>query len=196
VQLIDGKGRIAQAKLSGCDPRSATCIIQSIEHQPRLTPVIELATAIPKGPRGDAMINDLAQLGVDRLVPLTTKRSVVDPRQTKLDRFSKAAMESAKQSGRAWFMQIDAVTTFEQALRCDAELRLVADPYAGPIVGLHERIASSGCVRVLVGPEGGLTESELDQAKQAGFTLWTYSPHVLRVETAAAAAVAILRARA
>lgn len=196
VQLIDGQGQIAQATLIDDDPRSARCSVVSVEQVPAPSPRIELATSIPKGPRGDAMINDLAQLGVDRLIPLVTRRSVVDPRPTKLARFHKAAMESAKQSGRAWFMAIDLVASLAEALDCDADLRLVADPYAGPIAGLMDRLDSVGTVRVVIGPEGGLAEDELDQCGEAGFTRWTYSPNVLRIETAAAAAVAILRSRA
>ena len=196
VQLIDGKGRIAQATLAGDDPRSTQCLIQSIETAQAPRPVIELATAIPKGPRGDAMINDLAQLGVDRLIPLQTQRSVVHPRPAKLERFAKAAAEAAKQSGRAWFMQIDDTTTLSDALACGAELKLVADPYAQPVDDLPGRLNSVSTARVVVGPEGGLTDEELALARDAGFVPWRYSPNVLRIETAAAAAVAILRAQA
>lgn len=196
VELLDGQGRVAQATLADDDPRSGVCTIQSIQQVPRPTPRIELATAIPKGPRGDAMINDLAQLGVDRLIPLTTHRSVVDPRPTKLQRFAKAAAESAKQSGRAWFMVIDATMPFAEAVASDAALKLVADPYAEPIADLAERLISVSAARVLIGPEGGLTDAELDAAREAGFVSWRYSPNVLRVETAAAAAVAILRGQA
>jgi len=193
VQLLDGRGNIAQATILGDDPRSASCLVASIAQAPRPSPVIELATAIPKGPRADAMINDLAQLGVDRLLPLISERSIVDPRPTKLLRFHKAAMEAAKQSGRAWFMRVEDAVSFAEALVCDAQLKLVADPYAQPIGGLAGRLDSVSTVRILVGPEGGLTDQELADAEEAGFTPWTYSPNILRIETAAAAAVAILR---
>ncbi len=196
VELLDGHGRVALATLVGDDPRAANCLLTSIEHRPQLSPLIELASAIPKGPRGDAMISDLSQLGVDRLIPLITRRSIVDPRDSKLERFAVAAAESAKQSGRAWFMRIDAVMPFAEVLQCDAGLKLVADPYAQPLAGLAERLNATSSVRVLIGPEGGLTAEELVAAVDAGFTPWRFSPNVLRVETAAAAAVAILRARA
>ena len=196
VQLLDGRGNIAQAALVGDDPQGTACAIVSIDHTPPVTPAIELATAIPKGPRGDAMVNDLAQLGVDTLIPLITARSVVDPRPAKLARFAKAAAEAAKQSGRAWFMRVNETTAFEQALDSDTGLKLVADPYAQPLTGLSERLNSVSAVRVLVGPEGGLTDEELAAARDAGFVPWRYSPNVLRVEAAAAAAVAILRAHA
>lgn len=192
VQLIDGRGTIAQATLAHAD-KPTTCTITSIKRVPAPTPRIELATAIPKGPRADAMINDLAQLGTDRLIPLITHRSVVVPRDTKLERFAKAAAEAGKQSGNAWLMQIDQATAFADALDCDADLKLIADPYAQPVAGWAEQIAAAKTVRVLIGPEGGLTDQELADAVSAGFTPWRYSPNILRIETAAAAAVAILR---
>lgn len=193
LQLMDGKGNIAKATLATIDPPT-TCTIQSIEHIAGLSPSIELATAIPKGPRADSMINDLAQLGTDRLIPLITTRSVVVPRDNKLDRFAKAAAEAGKQSGNTHFMQIDPATQFADALDCDAELRLIADPNALPLVGIAQKITSAKTVRVLIGPEGGLTDEEHAAAIDAGFTPWRFSPNVLRIETAAVAAVAILRA--
>ena len=141
------------------------------------------------------MVNDLAQLGTDRLIPLITQRSVVVPRDTKLDRFAKAAAQAAKQSGNAHFMQIDEATAFADVLACDAELKLLADPDAQPLAGLAQRLDSVSTARVLIGPEGGLTDAECAAARQAGFTPWRFSPNTLRIETAAAAAVAILRSQ-
>lgn len=195
VQLIDGRGAIAKATLTNID-KPTTCTIESIEHIPAPTLRIELATAIPKGPRADAMVNDLAQLGTDRLIPLITQRSVVQPRDTKLERFAKAAAEAGKQSGNAWLMQIDPATAFADALECDADLKLIAHPYAELLAGLAQQLDVAKTVRVLIGPEGGLTDEELAQATDAGFVPWRYSPNILRIETASAAAVAILRAHA
>lgn len=196
MQLLDGQGRVAQATLTGSDPHTAVCKINAVELVPQTAATLELATAIAKGPRGDAMVNDLAQLGVDRLIPLITQRSVVDPKPAKLGRFAKAAAQAAKQSGRAWFMQINPTMRYGSALDCDAGLKLVADPYATPIADLPTRLDSVSVVRVIIGPEGGLTDSELAAARDAGFVPWAFSPNVLRIETAAAAAVAILRAQA
>lgn len=195
VQLIDGQGTTATATLTSAD-KPTTCTITAIHRTPPPTPRIELATAIPKGPRADAMVNDLAQLGTDRLIPLITARSVVHPRDTKLERFAKAAAEAGKQSGNTHFMQVDDATAFADALACDADLKLIADPYAQPLAGLAQAINSATTVRILIGPEGGLTDQERNAAVDAGFTPWRYSPNTLRIETAAAAAVAILRSGA
>jgi 16S rRNA (uracil1498-N3)-methyltransferase len=142
------------------------------------------------------MVNDLAQLGTDVLLPLIAERSVVFPRENKLERFAKASAEAGKQSGNVWFMQIGESLPFDEALDCDADLKLIADPDAEPLVGLAQDLNSVSTVRVLIGPEGGFSDQERSAATQAGFTPWRFSPHTLRIETAAAAAVAILRAQA
>jgi 16S rRNA (uracil1498-N3)-methyltransferase len=195
VRLLDGEGGVAQAVLAEVGPGRTSCRIESIERVPTPTPRIELASAIPKGPRADGMVNDLAQLGTHRLIPLIAERSVVVPRDTKLQRFAKAAAEAGKQSGNAWFMRIDSATAFAQAIDCDADLKLIADPDAKPLVGLAQQLADAHTARVLVGPEGGLTDDERSAAIQAGFTPWRFSPNVLRIETAACAAAAILRSQ-
>ncbi|MEM9345083.1 MAG: RsmE family RNA methyltransferase [Planctomycetota bacterium] len=196
IQLIDGKGTTAHATITSTDPGQTTCTITAIDHTPAPSPRIELATAIPKGPRADGMVNDLAQLGADVLIPLITERSVVHPRDNKLSRFEKAAVEAGKQSGNRWLMRIEKAAAFGAALICDAQLKLVADPDAEPIPGLSERLDSVSAVRVLIGPEGGLTDAERAAAIEAGFIPWTFSSNVLRIETAAIAALAILRSQA
>lgn len=196
VRLIDGNGTVAQATLTGDDPAHAACHIDQTYQVARLRPLIHLCTAIPKGPRGDAMVNDLAQLGADTLTPMTTQRSVVDPGGGKLERYRKAAVEAAKQSGHAWSMRVRPTTAFGELLTLDkdkGELGLVADPRGAALGDLPGRLDSVSGVRVLIGPEGGLTDTELAAAKDAGFVAWRFNPFVLRIETAAAAAVAILR---
>lgn len=195
VQLLDGAGRCAVGKLV-VDDQTTRCVIESLQTLDRPSPLIELATAIPKGPRGDTMVNDLAQLGVDTLIPLTTQHSIVDPGPNKIERYRKAAIAASKQSLRAWLMQVDEKSAFDQVLACDAGLKLIADPQGKPVTSLGTDLASADTVRVLIGPEGGWHEGELAAAEQAGFIRWCYSPNVLRVETAAAAAVAILRSGA
>lgn len=193
VQLIDGAGQLADATLELAPDGSARCTVKAVHTLDRPRPQIELATAIPKGPRGDAMVNDLAQLGVDTLIPLTTRHSVVDPGPNKIERYRKAAVSASKQSLRAWLMKVEAKTPFDRAIDCDAGLKLIADPDAPPLAGLAQKLDAVSAARVLVGPEGGWHADELDAAESAGFERWRFSPNVLRVETAAAAAVAILR---
>ena len=196
VTLLDGQGTVAQAVIDAAYAGIAACRVTAARHEPPLRPRLTLATAIPKGPRGDTMINDLAQLGVDELVPLITRRSVVHPRDTKLERYHKAAIEAAKQSGRAWFMQVRPATALGQVFTDadDQGLGLIADPCGEALDDLGTSLKTADKLTLLIGPEGGFTDGEVQQAQDAGFARWRFSQQTLRIGTAAAAAVAIVRA--
>lgn len=194
VELSDGRGVIADATLVGRSGKHAICEVVGLRRVDPPRPYLTLATAIPKGPRGDAMVNDLAQLGVDELIPLRTRRSVVDPRDAKLARYQRAAIEAAKQCGRAWMMRVGATLDYDAALGLDAQLKLVGDPAGEPASAVLPRVRGVDRVLVLIGPEGGLTDQETARALACGAVRWRYNDNVLRIETAAAAAVAILRA--
>lgn len=205
VCLLDGRGAVARARVETAEGGRVSCVVESVARHAPASPQITLATAIPKGPRGDAMSNDLAQLGADLLVPMTTARSVVVPGASKLSRYHKQAAEAAKQCGRSWFMDVAPLAGFAQVLaryaETDAEvggatLKLLADPAGEPTSAVAPRLAGAASVVVLVGPEGGFTDAEARAARDAGFVPWRFAPHVLRVETAAAAAVAVLRSLA
>jgi len=196
VELFDGQGQVASALIEGYDREVAVCRVVSVAQVRRTVPAVTVATAIPKGPLAEVMVDQLSQLGVDRLVPLQTSRSVVQPRDGKLERFERTATEAAKQCGRARVMHVTQTVKLPEALRLDADLKLILQPAAADPMPAGEFITAlghAGAVLLLVGPEGGFTGEEVAAAKQAGFHSWTLSPHVLRIGTAAAAAASIIR---
>jgi 16S rRNA (uracil1498-N3)-methyltransferase len=194
VELFDGQGSLAQATLTRYDAGQAVCEVGSVSQHTPPCPSLTLACAIPKGAHADQMIGQLTQLGVDRLVPLRTKRSVVDPRPAKLDRFAKASIEAAKQCRRLTLMRIDPIQSPGDVWQDEAfGLKLIASPDAAAVPDLGTRLKQVSEVLVLVGPEGGFTPEELAGAKDAGCLAWNIGPNILRIETAAAASAAILR---
>ncbi len=194
VELFDGQGLTGQGSIDRVASRVAVAITSIIESPPPV-PRITLATAIPKGPRADVMIEQLSQLGCDRIIPLRTVRSVVDPRDTKLDRFARAAIESAKQCCRAHLMTVAPAVDLREllnGLRSEPhDLHLIAMP--GGDRDIASQIAAAKSMLILIGPEGGWTDSEIAAAREAGCKHWSLGPNILRIETAAAAAVAIVR---
>jgi 16S rRNA (uracil1498-N3)-methyltransferase len=193
LELFDGTGGIAWASLTGFEGGHARCECHAVEFHNRPLPRITLASAIPKGPAAEAMAQQLSQLGADRLIPLKTERSVVHPRPQKRERFEKAAIESAKQSGRLFLMQLSELYTLDQVLKEPADMKLALTP--GGEVNEPDRSAlrEAHHVMVLVGPEGGFTGGELDKMEEQGAQRWTIGPNVLRIETAATAVTAITR---
>ncbi len=215
VELFDGAGQVAAGLIEALE-REMTVRIERRTAVDPPRPRLDLAVAVPKGPRADDLVESLVQLGVDQLTLIRTDRSVVDPRQGKLDRLQRIAIEAAKQSGRAHFMTLQPTTAFDSVVAAaDHDCRLFADApdlaIAGPSPGdpsdravqnLHRggdepdartKLRAAASVIVLIGPEGGWTDAERDSARAAGFEPWRFGPHVMRIETAAAAAAAIVR---
>lgn len=193
IELFDGEGGLAPAVLETYEAGQALCRATDLQHYDPPRPRITVAAAVPKGPRATEMVEQLSQAGADRLIPLISDRSVVDPREAKLERFARHAVESAKQCGRLFVMAIDETHDFDAVLHHDADVRLIADPEGVAPPDLPARLKQAQHVLVLIGPEGGWTKVETDAAAAAGALPWRMGANVLRIETAAVTAVGILR---
>jgi 16S rRNA (uracil1498-N3)-methyltransferase len=151
---------------------------------------LEVAAPLPKGDRGDFLVEKLTELGVTRFVPLRTERSVVHPKG--VERLERAVIEASKQCGRTVLMAIGPVTAWAEYCR-GVELpatRLVAHP-GGETVPANQR----GDIVVAVGPEGGLTDDEIAIATASAWQVVGLGPRILRVETAAIALAALFTNR-
>lgn len=198
VQLFNGKGTVGQGVIR-YDPNGCQVQLLAVNHVPPPRPQVTMAAAMPKGPRAGGMVNQISQLGANRFIPLRTHRGVVRPQPARLDQLRRIAIESAKQSRRDHLMEIDPAARLESVLTVPHDLCLVAHhdgrPRSGPQPPADPTaaLATAGHVLILIGPEGGWTDQEIDTAVEAGARVWSLGPHVLRIETAAAAAVAITR---
>jgi 16S rRNA (uracil1498-N3)-methyltransferase len=158
---------------------------------------LSIAAAVPKAARADWMIEKLGELGVEAFVPLITRRSVVSPKgSAKNERWNRLAAESARQSGRAGVMRIEPLTDLARLMeRAGAEgiviwhLSLVENS-----VSIFELVRTLPPVlSVLVGPEGGWSPEESAAFAAAGIAGARLTGTVLRVETAAVAAAAVIQ---
>lgn len=202
VSLFDGSGGAATGRISRCDKRVEVTITER-RTAPWLKPTIELAVCIPKGDRAGFLVEKASELGADTLIPLLATRSVVDPGEGKIERFARMATESAKQCGRPWVMQVAEPIDFAKLIAsAEHDVKLIADvPESSGVPGVHSeqimpgQFAEAGRLIVLIGPEGGWTDEERKAAFSSGFRPVRLGPHVMRIETAALAALAILRGR-
>jgi len=142
--------------------------------------------AMPKGDRLDLVVQKLTELGIDRIVPLITKRTVVrlddKDRQRRRDHLNRVAREACSQSRRLNLPLVFEPQTLEQFLRAAPEHTVFAEP------GGVTFDATIRCV--IIGPEGGFDQDELpEHAQSVGL-----GPNILRVETAAIAAATLLSA--
>jgi 16S rRNA (uracil1498-N3)-methyltransferase len=195
VALFDGSGLSYVARVVEIGKDAAWLVAEggaTVEPAPPC--VIEVGTAAPKGDRFDWMVEKAVELGVCRLEPLLTERSVVDPRGSKLARLRKTIVEASKQSGRSRLMDMDAPSRLRAFLERPGGLRLLADP-AGEPPENWPMIARGEVVRLTVGPEGGFTEAERDTALELGWSPIRLGLNILRIETAVVAGAAAILAR-
>ncbi|MBW4053480.1 MAG: 16S rRNA (uracil(1498)-N(3))-methyltransferase [Proteobacteria bacterium] len=160
---------------------------------------LTLAQGISRGERMDWVVQKATELGVSRIIPVQTERTVVklDSQQParKLRHWQAIAIAACEQSGRNLIPDIAAPLALLDFLRdTDANAtRLLLSPTAA--LRINELPAPAGQVIVLIGPEGGLSEPEQRAALAAGFVAVRLGPRVLRTETAAVAALTLLQHR-
>lgn len=152
---------------------------------------LTLAVALPKGERQKWLVEKLTELGVARLVPLTTTRGVAEATPAAVERLARGVIEACKQCGRDTLMEIPPPRSVAEIARDpgDGARLVVADRDGGPF---EPATAEGRPIIAVVGPEGGLTPEELATLEAAGGRRVPLGPHVLRVETAAIALAARL----
>ncbi len=185
VTLFDGDGRSCTAVLTGVQEERATLQGQSPIAATPLGPEIVVLQALCKGQAFERAVRMATELGATRIVPVLTERCVA--KGDRSDRWVRIAESAAAQSGRTDLPTIESLQALASVLaREDLPLqRLIAVP--GAPVSTRDVPAD---VAILLGPEGGLTENEVAEALSAGFEAVGLGAHVLRAETATAAALA------
>jgi 16S rRNA (uracil1498-N3)-methyltransferase len=197
LTLFDGHGGEYAARIVGFRKDSVQVEVQEhrdVERESLLN--LTLAQGISRGERMDWVMQKATELGVARIVPVITERTVVklDERQSarKVEHWRGIVIAACEQSGRNRVPEVTAPCAFHEVLRSDerAGRRLLLSP----VGRLNAReLALSGSATLLVGPEGGLSPGEQDLALGAGFEQVRMGPRILRTETAAIAALTILQ---
>jgi 16S rRNA (uracil1498-N3)-methyltransferase len=187
VLLFDGSGREYRAAVTQLRRAEVECEVLSADEVDRELPhSLVVAAALPKGDRQQWLVEKAVELGVTRLVPLTTTRSVAQPTAGALARLRRAVIEASKQCGRNRLMEVAEPAMWSDMLRAsaDASVRLVAHPGGQSLQWAKSWIGDAPLI-VAVGPEGGLADDEVAAAQQAGWQVVDLGPRILRVETAA-----------
>jgi 16S rRNA (uracil1498-N3)-methyltransferase len=201
VTLFDGTGSEVEAEVVRVGARETELQVTAGARRAGVSTApavaITLLTAIPRGERMDLLIEKACELGVARVVPVVAERSVVRPGAgtPRRRRWEKIAREAARQCGRADVPAIADPTPLPDVLAGELPPRRFAlAPDGTPL-----RAALDGPpapTALLVGPEGGLAPDEIAAAEAAGFAAVSVGPRILRVETAAIAAVTLVHAAA
>jgi len=198
IGLTDGAGVRAVGSVTAAGKATLTLTLDKVDQVERATPVVTVVQAIPKGDRGELAVEMLTEIDVDRIVPWAASRSVAvwkGERATKgLAKWRATARTAAKQARRAWLPEVTELATTAQVVEliAAADVAIVLHEAAElPLADLSlDRVAS---ILVIVGPEGGISDEELELF--AGARIVRLGSSVLRTSTAGVAAVAALLSR-
>lgn len=197
LTLFDGSGGEYAAVIVDAGRRDVRVRIDqhhAVDRESRLD--VTLAQCVSKGDRMDYTIQKAVELGVSRIVPLLSERSVVkldaERWDKKLEHWRGVAVSACEQSGRTRVPEIVAVQKLDAWLAVPAEgrLRLVLAPTES--VSLRT-LDAAATIALLIGPEGGLSDAEIAAARRAGCIGIGLGPRVLRTETAGVATLAALQ---
>jgi len=173
-------------------------IIEKIEKNLESPLDIHLGQVISKGEKMEFVIQKATELGVKRLTPLFSERGVVHLKQERLEKkqehWQKIAIHAAEQCGRTFVPTIEKpILLTEWVFHRQESTRLILDPLASR--GLST-VNVLNPIALLIGPEGGFPEEEIEYALNHTFTALRLGPRILRTETAALAALTALQCQA
>lgn len=195
VHLTDGNGNLAHCKLASCLPRPLTLELQieRIEKIPRSAVELVLAAAVPKGEAQAVLLDMATQLGVAAFIPLRCERSVVAFQPRMRPRWQRIIASACKQCRQCHFPVVEAEMDIPTLLQAAADTPILVGARDGLSLSRLDRRIIRGARRIvlLVGPEGGLSRAESRMLARHGVANIALAAHILRIETAAIALLAV-----
>ncbi|MHC4599035.1 MAG: RsmE family RNA methyltransferase [Planctomycetota bacterium] len=196
LRLINGSGRTGTAEILELRRDWVKVrVFEVFDEEPSVLPALTLAVSVPKERRMDWLLEKCSELGVRRVVPTVFRNSVVRPREgrhVKAEKWGRTAVSASKQSGRPTFLEIAPFHSFREVLEIEADRKILLSPEASTALPEVLDSAASDRILMLVGPEGGTDLGEEKEALGAGFRKAHLTPYILRIETAAVAAAAVI----
>ncbi|WP_213999960.1 16S rRNA (uracil(1498)-N(3))-methyltransferase [Arsukibacterium sp.] len=196
LQLFNGDGHNYAATITEVSKKQVSVNITDAQANPVESPLhIHLGQAISRGDRMDFAIQKAVELGVTEITPLFTERCGVKLDGERLskrnEQWQKIAISACEQSGRSVVPTVHQAVNLDQWLgQSTNSLQLTLDPRASATI---KTLTVSQHIRLVIGPEGGFTDTEVAATSNAGFTGIQLGPRVLRTETAALSAISALQ---
>lgn len=189
--------------------KQATCEIMAIETEVAHLKVVEWLTeetelpvqvtivqGLPKGDKLDLIVQKATELGVNKVIPFDASRSIVKWDQKKahkkIERLNKIAKEASEQSHRRIMSQVESLHSLKEIVKYSQDFDYCFVAYeettrevkTDKLANYFSQITPGDKIMVLIGPEGGLTNTEIDSLYQAQFKPVRFGPRILRTETA------------
>ncbi len=190
INLIDGKGYLYRCIVGAIKSKELYLQLLDVVHKPEeKRPKVTLCVSPIKGPRMDWLVDKSTELGVEKILPTIFRRTVIkfdEKNWGKRDRWKRIAVEASRQSGRFFIPEILEPTSLRAIL-----------PFIGQTkdrIVLYEKeerctlkdffsLPRNGEICVVIGPEGGIDESEIEWLKENGFVSCTLGENIFRSET-------------
>ncbi|MDC0937033.1 RsmE family RNA methyltransferase, partial [Pirellulales bacterium] len=195
IVVFDGQGHECVAEIADCRRNEIEVRVGPVRQVDReLGFTLAVGMPLPKGDRSRWLVEKMTELGVTSFTPLHAARSQ-RLRGGDADKLERYVIEASKQCGRNRLMAVSPPSSWEAWVEAaDADCRLLAHPGGEPLRAIDS--AGPASLQLAFGPEGGLTDDEVDAAVDAGWQSVDLGPRILRMETAAVSlAAAVILAR-
>lgn len=199
IMIADGAGTGVRGAVTAVDKASVTVEIAEVLHAEAPTVRYHAVQALAKGDRAELAIEMLTEVGVDRVIPWQSSRSIVrwaPEREARgLARWRSSVREAAKQSRRLRVPVITSPMTTRELVLLIEQMDAAFVLHEGAEVSLNRvEVPAEGDILIIIGPEGGLTDDEVATFEAAGARQVLVSDGVLRTSTAGVVALAQLQA--
>lgn len=190
---MDGRGQSWQARLEA----DALALEEALAENSELSLGVDLAVALPKGNVLEEILRPCAELGVRGIYPILSQRTLLNPSDQKLDRWRRILTEAAEQCERQWTPQLFSPQPWPEFLAHPREhtahfLCLARRPCPSLTGALRRRLAEAQpqALTLAVGPEGGWTDAEIQEALDQDWEAVSLGSRILRAATAPIVALA------
>ena len=202
IMLVDGTGYEYESIIKGLGDQTVEVEVRQIFGNGTVPGVpIAVAQAFLKEKKMDDLVRKLSELGIAAWIPFFSNRSIARPDKTRLagrtQRWKRIAAEAVKQCRRKDMLQIYEPTGFKEVLDLSQTCDLKIVFWENETVALSRQFGSKDRapekIMLMIGPEGGFSEQEVEIARQAGFAVAGLGPRILRAETATLAACTLIQ---
>ena len=197
---VDGISHLCQ--LESFEEQTVVAIVKTLNFQDTSLPVdITIFQGLPKSDKMELIIQKAVELGVNKIVPVQMERSIVkldlNKKNSKIERWQAIAESASKQSKRVCIPEVSTVQSYDSVMTAVKEYDLFLVPYENAL-GMKatkdclNKIKKGMKIGVLIGPEGGFSQKEIDCAIDKGAFSISLGKRILRAETASIACLSML----
>jgi len=191
IIIVDVDHRVLECDVLAVSPLELSVIISGVRSS-TLEPDVTLYAGLTKGHKMDLTVEKAVEVGVARIVPVQCERSIVrfsgEKAFEKAQRWQRVAASAAAQSQRAFIPEVESPVTLEDVVsRVSQHAVLVVaweSAQAGSLAAVLEPVETGASLGVIVGPEGGFSQEEIDTLEEAGAQVVSLGRNILRSETA------------